>query len=108
MSYRTTEYPYWAKTWAIPFPICPAPRTPIFLIIATLLNAFENNCHRLPAANAQGGQAVAQIPFVQFADEGSCQPCAAGADRMTHCAGATVDINLLQWQLETFDGDKRH
>src|SRR6185369_6236587 len=108
MSYRTTEYPYWAKTWAIPFPICPAPRTPIFLIIASPLNTFKYHCHRFAAADTERGQPVTLLPLVQLANNRSCQPCAAGADRMTHCAGATVDVNLFQRQIEAFNGDKRH
>ena len=36
ISTRLTLYPFWAKTWAIPLPMVPAPITAIFSIVCCL------------------------------------------------------------------------
>src|SRR5690606_25061006 len=55
------------------------------------------------AADAQGGQAVALVLALQFVDEGAEDHRAGGAERVTQCDGAAVDVDLVQGQAHVLD-----
>src|SRR5674536_221426 len=102
----------------MPFPISPAPSTPILSIIlgsssctvATngVSHAFEDGRERLTPAEAEDGQAVAALPSLQLPDDRRRQPPAAGADGVAEGAGAAVDIDLVDVEAEGLDRDHRH
>src|SRR5450756_2147501 len=102
----------------MPFPICPAPSTPILSIIlgsssctvATngVSHAFEDGRERLTPAEAEDGQAVAALPSLQLPDDRRRQSPAAGADGVAEGAGAAVNIDLVDVEAEGLDRDHRH
>ena len=54
-----------------------------------------NHRHRLAAADAEGGEAIAPVSPMQLTDDGRPKPGAAGSDGMAEGAGAAIDVDLF-------------
>src|SRR5690606_39701341 len=65
--------------------------------------AFVDGGDAHAAADAQGGQVVAIVLALQFVDEGAEDHRAGGAERVTQCDGAAVDVDLVQGQAHVLD-----
>lgn len=56
---------------------------------------LDRQCHRLAAADAQGGDAAAALAPPQRVQKRHQDPRAAGADRMTERDCATMNVHIL-------------
>src|SRR5436190_1875491 len=54
--------------------------------------ALHRNCGGFTAADAQRRDPALQVLRLQRMQQRDDQPCAGGADRVTECAGAAVDV----------------
>src|SRR5688572_15828119 len=67
----------------------------VLLIRKRSSDSLDDGGDAHPAADAQGGQAVAQVAPLEFVDERAQDHGAGGAERVAHRDGATVDVDLL-------------
>src|SRR5437660_1942518 len=81
-SISATGNPYWAKTWAMPLPMVPAPTTVTFLISMPALSALHDHSAGFPPADADCRHPPARVSPLQRVDERHENPCPAGADRV--------------------------
>src|SRR5919107_5330361 len=58
-------------------------------------DSFDDGGDAHAAADAEGGQAVAQVAPLELVDERAQDHRAGGAQRVAHRDGATVDVPLL-------------
>ena len=69
---------------------------------------FDGNRRGFAAADAQAGDAPLLTVRLQGVDQGGQNTCARGADRMTECAGAAVDVDRGRIESEITGGGHGH
>src|SRR5208283_4830668 len=106
MSFMITRRPLIAATWAIPFPIWPAPTTPK-VFISIRVSSFsrclplDHHRHRFPASKTQGNKPRLLIGTYHFMEQGDQKAAAARPYRMTHGDAAPCHVYFggIQFQL---------
>src|SRR6185437_2918771 len=73
------------------------------VLSAVISDALHNRGDAHPAADAQGGQAVAQVLALELVDQGAQDHAAGGAQRVAHGDGAAVDVDLVHVPAHVLD-----
>src|SRR6185437_13416652 len=73
------------------------------VLSALISDALHNRGDAHAAADAQRGQAVAQVLALELVDERAQDHPAGGAERVAHGDGATVDVDLVQVEAHVLD-----